>query len=99
MRRDILGALFRLGRNSTLRNRDFLMSTRSLVVAHGLNIAAWVCLAATLPAFAWFGKPALWGAVVAMLLFALSLRACNRAAKANAAGNECPPGAANSAGL
>lgn len=76
------------------------MSTRSLSVGHGLNIAAWVCLAATLPAFAWFGKPALWGAVFAVLLFALSLRAYNRAApKATAAGGECPPGATDSAGL
>lgn len=48
---------------------------------HTLNIAGWVCVVATLGAFAAFGKIAFLGMLLAMPLFALSLTMYNRAAR------------------
>lgn len=56
------------------------MLGKSIAVAHGLNIASWVCIGFTFLTLTSLGKPAFVGLCIAMPLSALSLKVYNAAA-------------------
>lgn len=58
------------------------MMSKSLCVAHGLNIAAWACVIFTLLTVTTLGKPAFLGCCLAIPLFAASLQCYNAAVRA-----------------